>query len=275
MNHSSSSELTQQAPDESVEELRALRARFDNHILTLKDWARSGGPINPTWVRDTHALQKDLHRAQCRAARRIFTSAQESSQRCLGAFLVSRVQRRPPTRQNGVAADESHRRRLLEELRTCAAVGGFERFGHQDIAFICDFCDGHMVWEDLDDVPVPQAAADSPASEPGTTTYPCWQAPGTSASRGLEKQVVSAPLAIANHIAPQHGDWQARLVCPFCEEDAQLPQDEDDDEEAYRPANEFDDLVALEEHLAWQHTAAALPATLPVSLPSTDNCRIM
>lgn len=276
--------LTLQGADESIEELRALCVRFHNHTLTLRDWARSGGPINPVWIRDTHTLQKDLHRAQCRAARRIFTSDQESSQRCLGAFLVRRIQRREPARRNGGVADDGHRRRLLDELRTCAAVGGFETFADQDIAFICDFCDGHMVWEDLDDVPMPRAAhpaaTNSPTGATTTTTtmmttYPCWQAPGTTASAGLDKQVVSAPIVIANHIPPPHGDWQARLLCPFCEEEAQLPQDEDDDEDPYRPANEFDDVAALQEHLEWQHTAAALPAALPVSLPSSDNCQIM
>ncbi|KAM4066640.1 hypothetical protein HRG_000719 [Hirsutella rhossiliensis] len=263
---------------ESIEELRALRARFHNHTLTLKDWARSGGPINPVWTRETHTLQKDLHRAQCRAAQRIFTSDQESSQRCLGAFLVRRIQRREPTRRNGVAADDGLWRRLLEELRTCAAIGGFERFGEQDIAFICDFCDGHIVWEDLEDVPMPRPAHPGATNSPSATAtaaYPCWQAPGTTASGALEKQVVSAPVAIANHMAPLHGDWQARLLCPFCEEEAQLPQDEDDDEDVYRPANECDDLAALQEHLEWQHTAATLPATLPVSLPSSNSCQIM
>ncbi|KND93713.1 hypothetical protein TOPH_01475 [Tolypocladium ophioglossoides CBS 100239] len=267
--------------DESIEELRALRARFYAHVQGLKDWSRSGGPINPIWVRDTHALQKDLHRSQCRAARRIFTSDQESSKRCLGAFLVCRLQRQglSSRRRNGGAAEGDYQRSQLEELGMCTKIGGFERFGDEDIAFICDFCDGHLVWEDLESVPTSRTspeATNSPASllSP-TTTNPQWQATGTTLSGLREKPVVFAPLAVANHIAPLHGDWQAGLLCPFCEGEAQQPQDEDDDGEPYHPDNEFDDVAALQEHLEWQHTPTALPVALSAALPSTNNCQIM
>lgn len=161
----------------------------------------------------------------------------------------------------------------------CTKVGGFERFGDEDIAFVCDFCDGHLVWEDLESVPTRTApeAPNPPASQPSPpTTNPQWQATGTSLSGPRQKPVVFAPLAVASHMAPLHGDWQARLLCPFCEEAAQQPRDEDDDEEAYRPDHEFEDVAALQEHLEWQHTAAAaLPVALPAALPSTNSCRIM
>ncbi|KAL3957283.1 hypothetical protein ACCO45_007861 [Purpureocillium lilacinum] len=243
---------------ESVEELRALRSRFDAHIYNLKDWSRSGGPINPVWVRDTHALQSDLHRAQRRAARRIFTSDQESSQRCLGAFLVHRVQRRaagattttPPAlagngskRSVGAAAGSSStsasskssstatvtpmttargsadsQRAQMEELAMCTRVGGFERFGEDDIAFICDFCDGHLVWEDLESVPTSRAGAPGVSGPPAApTSSQSWQATGITMSGGHAKPVVYPPLVVANHVAPTPGDWLARVLCPYCE----------------------------------------------------------
>ncbi|PNY28133.1 Uncharacterized protein TCAP_01943 [Tolypocladium capitatum] len=269
---------------ESIEELRALRARFHAHVQSLEDWGRSGGLINPIWVRDTHVLQKDLHRAQCRAAHRIFASDQESSKRCLGAFLVRRrLQRRglSSSRPSGRAAEGDCQRRQLEELDMCTGIGGFERFGDEDIAFICDFCDGHLVWEDLESVPTSRTSPDatnSPASllsPTTTTTNPQWQATGTTLSGPREKPVVFAPLAVANHMAPPHGDWSARLLCPFCEEEAQQPQDEDDDGSPYRPDDEFEDVAALQDHLEWQHAATALPVALPAAPPSTNNCRIM
>ncbi|GJN75554.1 hypothetical protein PLICBS_009657 [Purpureocillium lilacinum] len=308
---------------ESVEELRALRSRFDAHIYNLKDWSRSGGPINPVWVRDTHALQSDLHRAQRRAARRIFTSDQESSQRCLGAFLVHRVQRRTaaattatpaaaaaaagngPKRSVGAAAGSSSttasskssstatatpmttardsadsQRAQMEELAMCTRVGGFERFGEDDVAFICDFCDGHLVWEDLESVPTSRAGASGAGGSPtAPASSQSWQATGITMSGGHAKPVVYPPLVVANHVAPTPGDWLARVLCPYCEEEAQRPQHEDDDEDAFKPEYEFDDVAALQEHLEWQHpvagglSAAAL-AGAP-SIPSTSSCSIM
>lgn len=265
--------------DESLEELRALRSKFNGHIQTLKDWVRTGGPINPIWVRDTHTLQKELHRAQCRAARRIYTSGQEATQRCLGAFLVRRKQRAWSTGTIGQVEGE-YQRRYLDELLACNRVGLFERFGDQDIAFICDFCDGHLIWEDLDGVPSVRSAqmnADSPISpvSPGTNN-PYWQATGGARSVPQEKQVVFAPIAVANHMAPQHGDWQARLVCPYCEEVGEQPQEEDDDEDAWHPEAEFEDVAALQEHLEWQHTAApSLPTAIPILPKATDKCQVM
>lgn len=90
-----------------------------------------------------------------------------------------------------------------------------------------------------------------------------------------EKDVVFAPLVIANHFVPRPGDWQARITCPFCEELAEQPQEDDDGEDQYRPDYEFDDVAALQEHLEWQHSGSYLPSTLPVALPSTSSCSVM
>ncbi|KAL6849292.1 hypothetical protein ACO1O0_008828 [Amphichorda felina] len=258
----------------SLQELRALRDKFHAHASCLKDWSRSGGPIDPIWVRDTHILQRDLHRAQYRAARRIFTSGQESSARCLGAFLVYRKQRAWSNRQVAGVEEGEYQKRYLEELQTCNRVGTFQRFGEQDIAFVCDFCDGHLIWEDLERMPSVRTAHEDAAwpSSPvsPTTGNPQWQATGFSFSKHEEKQVVFAPEAIANHIAPHPNDWQARLLCPLCEDEAAKPQDKDDEEDIWRPENTFDDIVAFQEHLEWEHTATPTPVT-----PSTNNCNIM
>ncbi|CRK47017.1 hypothetical protein BN1723_001292 [Verticillium longisporum] len=294
---------------DSLNELRTLKTNFQFHTTNFRDWARQGGPINPIWARDTLDLRRQLHRAQCRAARRIFATKQEaSSSRCLGAFLVYRKQRawtlrdrkkaaeasrtaagattpgqepqQPPTprtptqphrhrRQGSTlvpnddriadsAADDSFEdhRRHLEELAACNAVGNFERFGDRDIAFVCDFCDGHIVWEDLEGMPslrtvdeelVAAAAVETPDvadAPPGpriARPFPQetppgivhWQATGFSVSTHTEKSVVFAPLAIANHVAPAQGDWVAQLRCPACDEppaDYTPPEGEEEDE---------------------------------------------
>ena len=265
---------TDKVVDDSLQELRALRDKFHVHVDCLRDWSRSGGPIDPIWVRDTHILQRDLHRAQYRAARRIFTSGQESSARCLGAFLVYRKQRAWSNRHVAGVEEGEYQKRYLEELRTCNRVGSFQRFGEEDIAFVCDFCDGHLIWEDLERMPSVRTAQED-ATWPTTpvspsTGNPQWQATGFSHSKHEEKQVVFAPEAIANHIAPHPGDFRARLLCPWCENEAAKPQDKDDEEEVWRPENGFDDILAFQEHLEWQHTTA--PA---VAVPSTSNCNIM
>lgn len=261
--------------DASLEELRSLRAKFYAHAACFKDWSRLGGPIDPIWIRTTHELQQDLHRAQYRAARRIFTSGQEASKRCLGAFLVHRTQRAWSNKAVGVE-ECAYQQRYLQELRTCKRVGSFQRFGEQDIAFVCDFCDGHLVWEDLEKMPPVRTAHEDAAVWPAEPTTlqagnPQWQATGFTQSNHQEKQVLFAPIAIANHVAPHHpGDWLAMVMCPFCEEEAAAPQDKDDDEDLWKPDNVFEDVAALQEHLEWQHTAA--PTT---PLPSTDTCSLM
>jgi hypothetical protein len=267
-----------------------LRSRIEVHIHDLKDWTRIGGPINPVWVRETKRLQKELHRAQCRAARRIFTSGQEESTRCLGAFLVHRIQRswtNPDGGGGGGATPQggNYRKRYMDELLACSSVGSFERFGEHDIAFICDYCDGHIIWEDLDNVPSARSAElaqpdsiqspMSPVSPVGRTPY--WQATGLSRTASDEKQIVFAPVAIANHATPLAGDWMARLICPYCEEAGRQARDADDEQDEFRPEAEFDDLAALQEHLEWEHasTNLAKPGPQPTTNTQSGGCLVM
>jgi hypothetical protein len=163
----------------------------------------------------------------------------------------------------------------------CKTVGAFQRFGDQDIAFVCDFCDGHLVWEDLERMPtvrsstraVPPSTLGSPVSLLPNTSN--WQASGVTNCGQHQKQVIFAPVAIANHIIPTHGDWEAKLLCPLCEEIGEQPQDEDDDEDPYRPDEEFDDVKSLQEHLEWQHGTATLPVGLPTTTTAENNCLVM
>ncbi|KAF5001541.1 hypothetical protein FDECE_10920 [Fusarium decemcellulare] len=260
---------------ESIEELRALKAQFTSHIENIRDWSRRGGPINPIWVRETHDLQRKLHRAQCRAARRIFNSEKEASSRCLGAFLVYRKQREWAA--NRAVPDEAeYVRRYREELRVCNTVGSFKRFGDRDIAFVCDYCDGHILWEDIENMPsirtFQEAAASPILTLSPTTNNPHWQATAFTLSGHQEKQVVFAPVAIANHVAPQHRDWLAGLLCPYCEDDSTEPQEQYDEEDAWRPDLGYEDMDAFKEHLDWQHTVTAPTSQAP---PASDNCLVM
>src|SRR5688500_11746127 len=100
-----------------------LRLQFEAHIQNFREWVRTGGPINPIWAKETADLKRVLHRAQCRAARRIFTSEQESSSRCLGAFLVYRKQRSWEPSNTMSVEDNDYQQRHLEELLACNGVG--------------------------------------------------------------------------------------------------------------------------------------------------------
>ncbi|KAI0598074.1 hypothetical protein F4775DRAFT_208377 [Biscogniauxia sp. FL1348] len=247
--------------DESLEDLRALCTRFEMHSQTFKEWARAGGPINATWAQDTLALKRDLHRAQCRAARRIYDDAGQATlsmrTRCLGAQQVFRVQQQlaspggafdsamsaatsktatpqpspTPSSQDHLEPVQFHYG-SLEELAACNAMGKFERFGEQDIAFVCDFCDGYLIWEDLREMPShptvppplrsnsspkrtdsgfsssnlnlsPSTSSSSSATDNNNNSNTTnWQATGFSLSDGSEKSIVFAPVAIANHLPP-------------------------------------------------------------------------
>jgi hypothetical protein len=316
---------------ESLQELSSLLTKFEFHAQNFKDWARQGGPINPVWARETVQLRRDLHRAQCRAARRIFATVQDGN-RCLGAFQVYRQQKRneadrqrrqrdkeelPPwqreqrdsddqagavedeedpvaARQHGVSSmgellasmspppqegERVRRRRKgsMEELvPTCNAVGRFQRLqgGSQDAAFVCDFCEGYIVWPDLSSMPSERM----PLPPTAVSGYPHWQAKGVSAETGEEKTVVFAPLAIANHMPPEPGDWQAGLMCPYCDEDTYVDEGEDSSELKYvQDEKGFPDLEAFRAHLEWYHTAMPVPplSALASKLPSTENCRVM
>lgn len=164
-------------------------------------------------------------------------------------------------------------------MPVCNAVGRFQRLGSgessHDVAFVCDFCEGFLVWPDLQSMPSTRMAL--PATAVGG--YPHWQAGGTSAESGEDKAVVFAPLAIANHMAPEPGDWQAGVVCPFCEEETYLDGGEDSAEMRYvQDESGFPDLEAFRAHLEWYHTALPVPpiSTLASALPAAaSNCGVM
>lgn len=167
-------------------------------------------------------------------------------------------------------------RRYREELRLCNSIGSFKRFGDRDIAFVCDFCDGHIVWEDIESIPSIRTFQEDAASPiltlSPTTDNPHWQATGFTLSAHEQKQVVFAPVAVANHIAPQHRDWMAGMLCPYCEHDSTEPQEEYDEEDAYRPDLGYDDMASFQEHLEWQHTITAPTSSAPAT---SDNCHVM
>lgn len=175
------------------------------------------------------------------------------------------------------AQDEEGRRPSLEELvPSCNAVGRFQRLGEShDVAFVCDFCEGFIVWPDLQSMP----AARTPLPPTAVGGYPHWQAQSLSVETGEEKTVVFAPLAIANHMAPEPGDWQAGLMCPYCEEDTYLDEGEDSSELKYvQDEMGFPDLEAFRAHLEWYHTALPVPpiSALASALPAAaSNCRVM
>jgi hypothetical protein len=179
---------------------------------------------------------------------------------------------------------ERRRRGSLEELvPSCNAVGRFQLIrggdgdesSSHDAAFVCDFCDGYIVWPDLRRMPSERM----PLAPTAVTGYPHWQAKGESAATGEDKTVVFAPLAIANHMPPEPGEWQAGLICPYCEEDTYLDEGEDSSELRYvQDEKGFPDLEAFREHLEWYHTAMPVPpiSALASALPSAaSNCRVM
>jgi hypothetical protein len=258
-----------------------LRAKFETHIQSFRDWGNAGGPINPLWLNDTKLLRRELHRAQCKAVGRIFALEQESDPRCLGAFLVYRKQRawaNQPCNQL-----EEYKRRQLEELMTCNSVGKFERFGEQDIAFVCDFCDGYMVWEDLESMPSIRTV-DETVTASGTRTPPLpptlgaehWQATGFAVTTREEKSIVFAPLAVGNHLPPDAGEWESRIICPVCNDEYVLAQGDDEMEQIRYDERSYANLAAFQAHMEWQHTSYPVP-TIPLpALPSPkSNCRIM
>jgi hypothetical protein len=275
-----------------LRELQDLSERFTAHTDTFKDWLRTGGPINPLWMRDTISLRKDLHRTQCRAARRIYVSDQAATSstdavRCLGAVIVNRALRRVREQRNHqpawqqTAADvepppkgkERSRRGSLETIiPVCNTIGHFERLGETDLAFICDFCDGFLVWPNLQSLPAERKF-------PGSLTlegYPSWAASGLSYREKEEKDVVFAPLAIANHLPLRKGEWIARTVCPFCEEYTYFDQGDGDGERRLGTDGErIEGVEELAAHLGWTHTALPRPDSIGLAGLGKGDCEVM
>ncbi|KAI5865547.1 hypothetical protein GGS23DRAFT_432623 [Durotheca rogersii] len=291
--------------EESLEDLRILCTRFELHTQNFKDWVRNGGvpPIEAAWARETVTLRTELHRAQCRAARRVHSAQQVdnlsgSPSRCLGALQVYRVQQQ----QHRQRSDP--RKREDEERLACARAGRFERFGNQNVAFVCDFCDGFLIWDDLRAMPTtrirmnpspsspPQpplplhlGAGNAPASaqggsssssnsDPGdlesSSSSSTWQARGIAMTNGETKTVVFAPVAVANHVPPDVGDWRSRVLCPYCDEYYYEEQGDDDMERVryVQDGSGFDGIGAFQAHLEWSH-APIVPSI------SASSCQIM
>lgn len=271
---------------ESLQELGALARRFESHAGVFKEWLRCGGRIEAAWARETVGLGRELGRAMRRAARRVFVGEEEGTEsggRCLGAWVVGRAVRRVregrEEEDQGRAVwqreeEEGRRRGSLESVvPDCNAVGKFERMDLEtgDVAFVCDYCDGFIVWPDLESVPSCRSAV-------GTTTtggWPNWKALGRSKADGEEKEVVFGPLAIANHMPPRPGEWMARLICEYCEEYTYIDQGDGDGERKWmQDEGGFTSLTAFQEHLLWTHTALPRPA-LPLPSMGDGKCVVM
>lgn len=186
------------------------------------------------------------------------------------------AQQRPYSPQPGDEAepdDAGPATPSLEELvPACNAVGRFERFGDRDIAFSCDFCDGFLVWEDLASMPAERDA--STIAAPGVllaTEQPNWQARGTAVSSGEAKTVVFAPLAIANHLGPDAGDWQARISCPYCDNYDYYEAGDEGETKYVQDERGFGSLREFQEHLEWYHTSVGV-SSLPAA---AKNCVVM
>lgn len=173
------------------------------------------------------------------------------------------------SQQPDALESEANLTHALEELvPACNMVGHFERFGDRDVAFTCDFCDGFIVWEDLARLP---PSLNPAALHANVTAQPNWQAKGTSLSSAEEKTVVFAPLAIANHLAPEMGDWQARILCPYCDEYDYYEAGDEGETRYTQDEKGFGSLKEFQQHLEWYHTSVTVP-----SLPAAaKNCVVM
>jgi hypothetical protein len=97
--------------------------------------------------------------------------------------------------------------------------------------------------------------------------YPNWAAVGRRSKieddgGEEEKVVVFAPLVIANHVPPRHGEWMARVLCSYCEEYTYIDQGDEGGAERKWVTDQdgFESVDAFQEHLQWTHTALPRPA---------------
>ncbi|KAI0389892.1 hypothetical protein F5Y17DRAFT_96717 [Xylariaceae sp. FL0594] len=307
---------------DSLEELRELCTRFREHAQTLKAWARAGGPIEPEWAIELRWLRRELHRAQCRAARRIRDDLETSSirPRCLGALIVQQSQEQPQMPPISTATTAPTTRPRLEpsgEISACNSTGTFQRVGpgNRDIAFVCDFCDGFLIWEDLRSMPSTRLRAASSAAEMmenwaaagfahphqhhdeymaasvqdsdieledgaglqngNTDRKPTGPHHPATEEAGQEKTIVFPPVAIANHLPPEPGEWQAPLLCPLCD-DYYYEEQGDDDMDRIRYTQDehgFESVAKLQEHLEWSH-GSMLPSLSDIA-PQASKCVVM
>ena len=85
-------------------------------------------------------------------------------------------------------------------------MGRFERFGDRDIAFVCDFCDGYLVWEDLREMPSLRAGAPLPPAGDGleplsATNSPSRRRPPRPAMAGT---TTTKPAPAPAPLPPEH-----------------------------------------------------------------------
>ncbi|KAI8625407.1 hypothetical protein F5Y19DRAFT_270078 [Xylariaceae sp. FL1651] len=323
---------------DSLDELHELCARFEPLAQNLKAWVRAGGPIEPEWARETRWLRRELHRAQCRAVRRIHDDLETTATRprCLGALLVWRSQQQQAQQTHQPQLQSQHHLQggaptttqpsiPNGEILACNSTGVFQRLGpgNRDIAFVCDFCDGFLVWEDLRSMPstrqravssaasmvenwaatgfthsrshlhlhaqthLPPSAQDSDlelgattrtsASEnnSGGTEEALEQQIDLEGAQGEEKTILFPAVAIANHLPPEPGEWQAPLLCPLCDEYYYEEQgDGDMDRVRYMQDDHgFESVAKLQEHLEWSHTSL-IPSIADVA-PKSSSCGVM
>jgi hypothetical protein len=91
-----------------------------------------------------------------------------------------------------------------------------------------------------------------------------------------EKDVVFAPLAIANHLPLRKGEWMARTVCPFCEDYTYFDQGDGDGERKWGTDGEgFEGVEEFTEHLGWTHTALPRPEVMGLSGLGKGSCGVM
>lgn len=273
------------ARGETLDELRGVLGRVERHGGVFRGWVEAGGGINPEWVRETGRVGRELGRVMRRGARRVWEAGREEGGRCLGGEVVGRVVRRVRAERRGERAvwqdgergrngKGRERRGSLERVvPECNAVGRFERIGGEDVGFVCDFCDGYLVWGNLADVP-----SERKVEGPEVDGYPNWAAVGRRSrveeGEDGEKAVVFAPLVIANHVPPKHGEWTSRIICPYCEEYTYIDSADDGDGETKWPTDQegFETVQAFQEHLQWTHTALPKPA-LPFAVDG--KCAVM
>ncbi|TGJ83868.1 hypothetical protein E0Z10_g4877 [Xylaria hypoxylon] len=328
---------------DSLDEIRELCARFEEHSQNLKYWVRAGGPIETEWATETRWLRRELHRAQCRAVRRIHDDLEGSSSRCLGALIVWRSQKRQqfhqPQPESNPSQPQQQRQQNSQrgtltiettsttqpnsvpngEIAACNSTGKFQRLGpgNQDIAFVCDFCDGFIVWEDLRSMPsmrqVPATSPESilenwaatgfthPRTHSHSNNYPSISGPdsdveledgssnprfrpatGQTTERGPETELISEEktiifpsVAIASHLPPELGEWQASLLCPLCDEYYYEEQGDNDMDRVRWTQDErgFETVALLQEHFEWTH-ASLIPDLANVA-PKSSSCEIM
>jgi hypothetical protein len=93
--------------------------------------------------------------------------------------------------------------------------------------------------------------------------------------QGEEKTIVFPPVAIANHLPPELGEWQAPLLCPLCDDYYYEEQGDDDMDRVRYTQDErgFESVALLQEHLEWTH-ASMIPNLADVA-PKTSSCQVM